>query len=134
MKILRLDCELWLSRITKLLGIPLIILATVLISMAGYLYFILHQNILVRLLGVYILANIFFHYSMCIFMDPGTPEVPLPEQNDINNDTDTHILITPSTKTRICGKCGLTKPERAHHCSICNRCVMKMDHHWYWLI
>jgi len=32
-------------------------------------------------------------------------------------------------KVRICAKCKAIKPDRAHHCSICNRCVLKMDHH-----
>lgn len=30
---------------------------------------------------------------------------------------------------RICRKCRALKPDRAHHCSTCNRCVLKMDHH-----
>jgi ribosomal protein L40E len=29
-----------------------------------------------------------------------------------------------------CGKCSSYRPPRAHHCSMCNRCVMRMDHHW----
>ncbi|KAI6017944.1 zf-DHHC-domain-containing protein [Pisolithus microcarpus] len=28
-----------------------------------------------------------------------------------------------------CQKCHDTRPERAHHCRICNRCVLKFDHH-----
>lgn len=35
-----------------------------------------------------------------------------------------------------CPKCCSIKPERAHHCSVCQRCIRKMDHHcpWYgWL-
>uniref|UniRef100_A0A8D2LGQ0 Palmitoyltransferase n=1 Tax=Varanus komodoensis TaxID=61221 RepID=A0A8D2LGQ0_VARKO len=33
----------------------------------------------------------------------------------------------------ICRKCIAPKPARTHHCSICNRCVLKMDHHCPWL-
>lgn len=32
-----------------------------------------------------------------------------------------------------CQKCQLLKPFRAHHCSFCNRCVLKMDHHCPWV-
>ena len=29
--------------------------------------------------------------------------------------------------------CNVFKPERSHHCSACNRCVLNMDHHCLWL-
>ncbi|KAI0333694.1 zf-DHHC-domain-containing protein [Cubamyces sp. BRFM 1775] len=32
-----------------------------------------------------------------------------------------------------CKKCDAPKPERAHHCGSCGRCVLKMDHHCMWL-
>ena len=28
-----------------------------------------------------------------------------------------------------CERCLVQKPERCHHCSVCDRCVLKMDHH-----
>lgn len=34
---------------------------------------------------------------------------------------------------KTCQKCKLLKPFRAHHCSFCNRCVLKMDHHCPWV-
>eukprot|EP00035_Acanthoeca_spectabilis_P008664 m.157038 g.157038 ORF g.157038 m.157038 type:complete len:305 (+) comp14452_c0_seq3:476-1390(+) len=34
---------------------------------------------------------------------------------------------------RFCFACKALKPDRAHHCSICRRCVLKMDHHCPWV-
>ena len=34
-----------------------------------------------------------------------------------------------SKKKRYCMLCHVFKPERCHHCSVCNRCVLNMDHH-----
>ena len=41
----------------------------------------------------------------------------------------------PGAKARhmVCRKCDSYKPPRAHHCSICGRCVIKMDHHCPWV-
>ncbi|KAL3250891.1 hypothetical protein MRX96_055307 [Rhipicephalus microplus] len=33
---------------------------------------------------------------------------------------------------RFCEDCCLIKPDRCHHCSICRRCIPKMDHHCPW--
>lgn len=32
-----------------------------------------------------------------------------------------------------CPKCCSIKPDRAHHCSVCQRCIRKMDHHCPWV-
>lgn len=32
-----------------------------------------------------------------------------------------------------CKVCLLPKPPRTHHCSVCDRCVFKMDHHCPWI-
>ncbi|KRZ19087.1 Palmitoyltransferase ZDHHC2, partial [Trichinella zimbabwensis] len=34
---------------------------------------------------------------------------------------------------RYCEKCQIIKPDRAHHCSICGICLLKMDHHCPWV-
>ncbi len=36
---------------------------------------------------------------------------------------------TDVPKRRYCRRCQCVKPPRAHHCSTCDRCIMKMDHH-----
>ena len=42
-------------------------------------------------------------------------------------------MAKSSGELRFCKKCHARKPDRAHHCSTCNRCVLKMDHHCPWL-
>ena len=34
---------------------------------------------------------------------------------------------------RYCEKCLAIKPDRSHHCSICEVCTLKMDHHCPWI-
>ncbi|CAM9427067.1 unnamed protein product [Chrysoparadoxa australica] len=34
---------------------------------------------------------------------------------------------------RWCRRCDSFKPRRAHHCSVCRRCIVKMDHHCPWI-
>nr|XP_022341372.1 probable palmitoyltransferase ZDHHC16 [Crassostrea virginica] len=65
--------------------------------------------------GHWLLVNIVFNYVMAAFTDPGHPPREIPET------------------VSICKKCISPKPPRAHHCSICNKCVLKMDHHCPWI-
>ena len=37
------------------------------------------------------------------------------------------------TKPKFCYSCNYPKPPRSHHCSACERWVLKMDHHWNWI-
>ncbi|CAH0562149.1 unnamed protein product [Brassicogethes aeneus] len=69
------------------------------------------------IIGHWLLLNISFHYYMAVVTHPGYP--PQGE------------LITEAVS--ICKKCIAPKPPRTHHCSVCNRCILKMDHHCPWL-
>ena len=40
--------------------------------------------------------------------------------------------LDPDSFSR-CHKCHGIKPPRAHHCSVCNKCCLKMDHHCPWI-
>ncbi|KAK2876980.1 hypothetical protein Q8A67_021076 [Cirrhinus molitorella] len=67
--------------------------------------------------GHWNLLMIVFHYYKATTTCPGFPPQ---EKSDIPTVT-------------ICKKCIVPKPARTHHCSICSRCILKMDHHCPWL-
>ncbi|XP_062858663.1 palmitoyltransferase ZDHHC16B [Trichomycterus rosablanca] len=67
--------------------------------------------------GHWNLLMVVFHYYKAFSTSPGFPPQ---EQSSISTVT-------------VCKKCIVPKPARTHHCSICNRCVLKMDHHCPWL-
>ena len=47
------------------------------------------------------------------------------DDNDTNDET--AVPVDPST---YCETCSLYKPPRTRHCSACNKCTLRMDHHW----
>ena len=49
------------------------------------------------------------------------------------NVTENQFKSIEKKVTRECTKCNCIKPPRAHHCSICERCVVRMDHHCPWV-
>ncbi|KAG8435427.1 hypothetical protein GDO86_013386 [Hymenochirus boettgeri] len=67
--------------------------------------------------GHWNLIMIVFHYYKAITTPPGYPSQVEKE--------------VPSVS--VCRKCIAHKPARTHHCSICSRCILKMDHHCPWL-
>uniref|UniRef100_A0A4W3I3P3 Palmitoyltransferase n=1 Tax=Callorhinchus milii TaxID=7868 RepID=A0A4W3I3P3_CALMI len=40
---------------------------------------------------------------------------------------------TASGAIRYCDRCQAMKPDRCHHCSACDMCILKMDHHCPWV-
>lgn len=42
------------------------------------------------------------------------------------------ITVKNNGNPRYCSKCNCWKPDRAHHCSSCQQCCLKMDHHCPW--
>lgn len=40
-----------------------------------------------------------------------------------------NLIDYKSALKRICRFCVIIKPERAHHCRLCRKCVLRYDHH-----
>ncbi|KAK2745428.1 palmitoyltransferase for Vac8p [Myotisia sp. PD_48] len=96
----------------------------------------------------YILMNT--SYTFAVFTDPGSPLAtrsrnrspnfsssrPRHEYSHLPTTEDREysaLTVNSSGRSRYCRKCQCPKPDRAHHCSTCKRCVLKMDHHCPWL-
>lgn len=95
-------------------------------------------------------------YTVAVFTDPGSPlttttaamkttrkggyggggdgqqysMLPITEPESLEYTT---FTVSSTGGSRYCKKCECPKPDRAHHCSTCKRCVLKMDHHCPWL-
>ncbi|KAF5893308.1 putative palmitoyltransferase ZDHHC20 isoform X2, partial [Clarias magur] len=103
---------------------------------------------------VFHLSFILFVWSYCktIFTRPTNPtkEFCLPKaekelyEKEERPETQQEILkrvasdLPLYTRTgagaiRYCDRCQVIKPDRCHHCSACDMCVLKMDHHCPWV-
>ncbi|KAF9013310.1 DHHC palmitoyltransferase-domain-containing protein [Cyathus striatus] len=72
---------------------------------------------------------------VCTTRDPGPVNVLQVEENEDMSITEALMPdIDFDAPGKWCRKCWAPKPERAHHCSFCGRCVLKLvDHHCPWL-
>lgn len=119
----------FVDNFTGYLGVIFVILVTVLTSSVVLLWYMFLRPLVLTysapyiifhfVFGHYLLLNIAFHYFQACFTSPGYPPNGVPME-DIQG-------------AAICKYCIQPKPPRTHHCSICNKCYLKMDHHCPWM-
>ncbi|XP_064467467.1 palmitoyltransferase ZDHHC3-like isoform X2 [Ornithodoros turicata] len=69
-----------------------------------------------------------FSHVRTMFTDPGA--VP---RGTATKEAVEQLGLRDGQVVYKCHKCVCIKPERAHHCSVCQRCIRKMDHHCPWV-
>ncbi|TDG48619.1 hypothetical protein AWZ03_004948 [Drosophila navojoa] len=76
-----------------------------------------------------IVLLVFMSHSKAVFTDPGI--VPLlsnrPDFSDLEPGMSHHSEWT------VCSRCEMYRPPRVHHCTTCQRCIRRMDHHCPWI-
>ncbi|CAK8573125.1 unnamed protein product [Lathyrus sativus] len=67
-----------------------------------------------------------FSFFICVLTDPGhVPPSFYPDVESTNSKD--------NAEQKKCDKCFGYKPPRTHHCRVCRKCVLKMDHHCLWI-
>ena len=72
----------------------------------------------------FVFGNIGFNYVMSVRTDPGSPT---------QRDVQVMCAEAGAAVRRWCDRCRCPKPDLTHHCSVCKRCVLRMDHHCPWI-
>ena len=110
-------------------AIPLVWSIIYLVTSSYTYYIYLNDQALSSIPKIKMIISIIFYlcssmtlicHTFCIYNDPGTLDYSRVEK--LNDD-----------QKEFCIKCNKPRPLRAHHCSTCDRCIMKMDHHCPWV-
>eukprot|EP00916_Digyalum_oweni_P004042 GHVL01007198.1.p1 GENE.GHVL01007198.1~~GHVL01007198.1.p1 ORF type:complete len:319 (+),score=55.94 GHVL01007198.1:626-1582(+) len=96
---------------------------------------------------------VLYNYILCLTTEPGSipntqewnrhDNLNITGNENITENNDNSIKINKllpivheyknSGERRYCKWCCLYKPDRSHHCRVCRKCVLKMDHHCPWV-
>ncbi|XP_034514058.1 palmitoyltransferase ZDHHC3 isoform X3 [Ailuropoda melanoleuca] len=100
-----------------------VVLFVMLIPSRDYVYSAINGTVF-NLLAFLALAS----HCRAMLTDPGA----VPKGNATKEFIES-LQLKPGQVVYKCPKCCSIKPDRAHHCSVCKRCIRKMDHHCPWV-
>lgn len=79
------------------------------------------------------LSLAFWSFLRCSCTDPGLVPQDWQLLHRSSAETSSNFRQWQAGEISWCAKCKAPRPERAHHCSVCQQCVMRMDHHCPWV-
>ncbi|KFU86987.1 Palmitoyltransferase ZDHHC3 [Chaetura pelagica] len=100
-----------------------VVLLVMLVPSRDYVYSVINGTVF-NTLAFLALAS---HFR-AMLTDPGA----VPKGNATKEFIES-LQLKPGQVVYKCPKCCSIKPDRAHHCSVCKRCIRKMDHHCPWV-
>lgn len=77
--------------------------------------------------GVLLSLGVLSHLK-CMLTDPGSMSL-----NSAKPFVSTTSAKNEYISEEYCNRCRCIKPTRTHHCSVCERCIERMDHHCPWV-
>ncbi|SCU82714.1 LAMI_0C00584g1_1 [Lachancea mirantina] len=105
--------------------------------------FIVSKIVVLFIIGILFVASIFTYFKI-IVLGAGSP-TDFPDLHLKNVQAadegqefppeylvEHSITLKTNGRFRFCRACAVWKPDRCHHCSSCNKCILKMDHHCPW--
>jgi len=78
----------------------------------------------------FLMGSVYYHYITTCIKDPGSPSKEIEPPKDASPR---NVIESARNDPKWCGVCKVFKVARSHHCSHCDRCVLRMDHHCVWV-
>jgi palmitoyltransferase len=137
------SCSACAGGLIRIFGPVFVALAVLLIGSVAFVWyrvvlpFYVAENgllaIAVFLLGSFLAVNVAYNYYMVVMTPPGFPPAIDKDGDEMEELRREPVPRRGHGFSKYCKKCKVPKPPRAHHCSACQRCVLRMDHHCPWI-
>ena len=109
------------------------VIIEVIFTMTYYIILNDTSNAILKLISLFVFLPLAFMvivtHLKSMLTSPGYVPIPyrlLKPQSSSSTEGNNH-------NDTFCKKCNNPRPPRAHHCKICGKCTLKMDHHCPWV-